>query len=75
MPTNYGCLCEICLLENKATLAVDVHHLISVSDNPDLIYDPSNLMSICKYHHGLLHSNKELRSLLTQKIIDKAKSE
>lgn len=53
-------ICEMCLKEGRTTLAEDVHHIDSFlnyqgSDRLWKAYDFSNLMSICKKCHGLIH--------------------
>lgn len=54
-------LCEICLLEDKTTLAEDVHHLNSFVDYEDnqaltLAFDSNNLCSVCKKCHWRCHN-------------------
>jgi len=49
-------LCQLCLLENKYTYNnLEVHHIVSLADNPslDLAFEPSNLITLCSYHHRL----------------------
>lgn len=52
-------LCAECLKEGKVTPAEHVHHLKSPFSkgqvNQALMYDETNLESICAYHHGLEH--------------------
>lgn len=53
-------LCQICEMENKVTLAEDIHHLISPfgyngTERDAVAFDYNNLISVCKYHHNLLH--------------------
>jgi len=33
-------------------LSAVVHHLVDPKDNVTLFHDPSNLVAICKHHHG-----------------------
>lgn len=55
-------ICEICELENKSNLAIDVHHLKSFLNANDeyekeeLAFDINNLLSVCKMHHSLIHN-------------------
>lgn len=32
-----------------------VHHIKHSDTNPELMYDPENLITLCRYHHELLH--------------------
>lgn len=58
-------LCERCLLNNRTTLAQEVHHKEPVEGAATdvqairLAYDYSNLMSVCRKCHYELH--KEMR--------------
>lgn len=55
-------LCEVCLLEDKTTLAEHVHHLKSFmkANNPnerdELAFDTNNLLSVCHNCHNSLHN-------------------
>ena len=44
-------LCERCLDQGKTTPAIDVHHKLKAKDRPDLLYEWSNLMSVCRSCH------------------------
>jgi 5-methylcytosine-specific restriction protein A len=44
-------LCEQCLAEGKTTPAIEVHHIRKVRDSPELVYEWSNLMSVCRSCH------------------------
>lgn len=54
-------LCEMCLAEGKTVPAEHVHHKvpfltgISEGDRLRLLLDQDNLMSLCIYHHNLIH--------------------
>ena len=54
-------LCERCLMNNKITSAIDVHHILPISNGKDdfdkakLGFDYNNLMSVCKDCHKLIH--------------------
>lgn len=58
-------LCEMCLKEGKTKLGEDVHHIISFLSTNDpnkrkqLAFDYNNLMTICKYHHQLIHNGEK----------------
>lgn len=52
----------MCLQEGRTTPAEDVHHIDSFlnysgSDRLWKAYDFSNLMSVCKKCHGLIHKD------------------
>ena len=44
-------LCEDCQPRGRATLAVEVHHKIKISERPDLRLDWDNLQSLCEPCH------------------------
>lgn len=53
-------LCADCLADGgKVVPAKDVHHIVkphtgaTVSERMRLTYSKSNMMSLCKYHHGV----------------------
>lgn len=53
-------ICQICEMENKVSLTEDVHHLNSFTEyngkeRDAIAFDYNNLISVCKYHHNLLH--------------------
>lgn len=54
-------LCEMCLEEGKTTPVEEVHHKIPICTGKDeleqltLAMDYNNLISLCKYHHYLIH--------------------
>lgn len=58
-------LCELCLKEGKYTPAIDVHHITSFmkgnskQEVQTLAFDYSNLMSLCKVHHQLIHNSNK----------------
>lgn len=59
-------LCERCVDEGRSTLASEVHHVkpvetgLTYHEMHSLMFDYSNLMSVCKHCHVSLH--KELES-------------
>lgn len=69
-------ICEICELEGKTTLAIDVHHLVSFvnADNEierdNLAFDYNNLASLCKSCHSRIH-NGDLKGCNTIEQIKK----
>lgn len=38
---------------------IDVHHIAKRSQRPDLKYDPSNLICICRTHHDWTDDNHD----------------
>lgn len=48
---NY--LCLECLKDDRPTPAIDVDHIIPISEAPERRLDLDNLQSLCKYHHRL----------------------
>ena len=56
-------ICEVCLMQHRINdEPIDVHHLISFMSTTDevkrcqLAYDYSNLISVCRNCHSLLHT-------------------
>jgi len=45
-------LCEECKQNDLLTIAVDVHHIVEVADNPLLALKIDNLASLCKSCHS-----------------------
>ena len=56
-------LCEECLKADVTKPATEVHHIRPISTGKDelqmkeLAYNPDNLMSLCAFHHHLIHLN------------------
>ena len=46
-----GRLCSYCLAEGQVTPCEVVHHKQKHEGNEALMFDPSNLMGLCKLHH------------------------
>ena len=44
-------LCERCALEGVVTPATEVNHIIPISKRPELLYEWSNLQSVCRPCH------------------------
>ena len=45
-------LCEVCRDQGFYTYdGLEVHHIVKVRDNKDLLLDNSNLVCLCKDHH------------------------
>ena len=48
--SNY--LCSVCLDEGIYNYDnIEVHHIIKLQDNQDLLLENDNLIALCKYHH------------------------
>src|SRR5690606_42121235 len=45
-------LCDDCQQKGIVTPAVDVHHVVKISDDPTMRLDRSNLMPLCKRCHS-----------------------
>lgn len=64
-------LCEVCLALDKINLATEVHHQDSFTNYHSQAVatykalDPSNLMSICRYHHSKIHAILEQQGMTT----------
>ncbi len=49
---NY--LCEVCKDEGRYTYDnLEVHHIVKIKDNKELLLDDSNLICLCQFHHRL----------------------
>ena len=44
-------LCVECSKQNKVTAAIIVDHIVPHKMNYELMWDPNNHQSLCKYHH------------------------
>ena len=44
-------LCEDCEEQGRMRRASEVHHIVKHGGNPVLLYDPSNLRSLCRTCH------------------------
>lgn len=74
-------LCFACECEGKITLAQDLHHLRSFSNQHNenetnaLAFDSNNIVPLCKFHHWAIHHGElkgattldEIKSLLNNK--------
>lgn len=53
--------CKDCKAEGKITtdrqdgVVLEVDHIKSIIDRPDLVLDPSNLQVLCRLHHNAKH--------------------
>ncbi|NBI30725.1 HNH endonuclease [Chengkuizengella marina] len=53
---NY--LCQLCIKQNKLTLADIVHHIEHLEDHPSRALDMDNLLSVCSSCHNKEHPEK-----------------
>jgi 5-methylcytosine-specific restriction endonuclease McrA len=45
-------LCQICLREGTCNCdVIEVHHAVKIDKNPELAFEPTNLITLCKEHH------------------------
>lgn len=55
--------CQWCNNEGKLTVnqhqSLEVDHIETVEDRPDLAYEINNLRTLCKYHHNKRHGRFE----------------
>lgn len=66
-------LCEVCLLIDRITPSVDVHHCDSFLNYQGLqriekAYDYDNLLSVCKECHSFLHKHGTTHGFNKEKI-------
>ena len=66
-------LCEVCKAEGKYTYDnLEVHHIVKIKDNKDLLLEDSNLICLCQFHHRLAETGQldqeYLRELAMQRI-------
>lgn len=52
-------LCQDCLAAKRLTLAVEVHHIITIEERPDLRLVLDNLRSLCKPCHSRITSTRD----------------
>lgn len=58
-------MCEVCMSEGRINLSdVEVHHIIKVKDNEDLLLDNFNLICLCTTHHHQADSGELSQDLL-----------
>ena len=54
---------------------VSVHHIIKVKDDEDLIFESSNLITLCRYHHELVENNERYISVLREIVKEQESKE
>lgn len=50
--------CRICARYGRMVAATEVHHIKHATEYPELVYDPQNLVSLCKSCHNRQHPEK-----------------
>lgn len=63
-------LCAVCREQGVYNYDVEVHHIESVKERPDLLLEDTNLICLCKMHHKLAESgeiDKEYLKKLAEK--------
>nr|BDD47244.1 HNH endonuclease [Bacillaceae bacterium] len=67
---NYEC--QHCKREGKVYKAENVHHIQEVKDRPDLALDRTmkNLISLCIYHHNLIHDRLDTEKKKEERFIN-----
>lgn len=53
-----GYRCKICARYGRMVQATEVHHIRHADEYPELVYDPKNLVSLCKSCHNRQHPEK-----------------
>lgn len=47
-------LCEVCKAEGRYTYDnLEVHHIVKIRDDKELMFDDSNLICLCHMHHSM----------------------
>jgi hypothetical protein len=63
-------LCVACRLDNNPfynAYQLEVHHILGVRARPDLVYEVSNTITLCNFHHKQVHDGKlDLEDLLVR---------
>lgn len=63
--------CEICLKENKMVWVIDIDHIKSIKEYPELCLEYNNLQSLCKS----CHSQKTQEELFNHIFIKNSKKQ
>ena len=58
-------LCKLCLADGVINSeALSVHHIVPIGQSDDLKLDDSNLITLCRYHHGMVEGNTRMAGVL-----------
>lgn len=58
-----GYMCQICKRYGKSVQATVVHHIKHADEYPELMYEDSNLISLCAACHEKAHPEKGRKGL------------
>lgn len=50
--------CQMCKDEGKVSKGIVVHHIKHLKDREDLGLNEDNLLTLCLYHHNVVHPEK-----------------
>ena len=65
-----GYLCQVCIRNLYNTTrqynfdAIEAHHIIPIAEDWDRRLDEKNIISLCKYHHGMAERGEIPRDVL-----------
>ena len=68
-------LCQVCKRSGRFVFEnISVHHIVKVADNKELVFETTNLITLCKEHHKQADegkiSNKELMHIVEEQERD-----
>lgn len=67
-------LCEVCKKEGRYTYeGLEVHHITKLRDDPDLLLDDTNLITLCSYHHKLADAGEIKEEYLRELVKERTK--
>lgn len=58
--------CQRCKRYGKLTPAREVHHIKHLDEYPELAFEPSNCVALCKACHNMQHPEKGTKSRRSQ---------
>ena len=56
-----GCKCRNCSIELINSRSLEVHHIVSRKEAPELIFDKENCITLCKKCHIDIHKKDKHR--------------
>lgn len=63
-------LCQVCEANERIVPASQVHHIVKVTDAPELRLDPDNLLSVCEKCHVWIEDKPEEARKIKQNARD-----